>query len=164
MKTLLILRHAKSSWDDPSLSDHDRPLNDRGLKIAPLMGQLIKREGLVPDAMFSSTAVRAMHTALLVADASGFKNEALSVNRFYPGTPADYIETLAASDNSAQSIMVIGHNPGLEELLCALTKEHEILPTAALAHLELPLEQWSELTPKTKAKLIKVYRPKEIFT
>lgn len=164
MKILLILRHAKSSWDDPSMRDHERPLNDRGLITAPLMGQLLKREGLIPDAIFSSTALRAMHTAQLVAQESGFKNDVFPVSRFYPGSPVDYIETLAASGATAQSIMVVGHNSGLEELLYTFTKEHEILPTAALAHLELPLEQWGDLSLKTKAVLVKVYRPKEIFT
>ncbi len=163
MKILLILRHAKSSRDDPALNDHDRPLNDRGLKTAPLMGRLLKREGLVPDAIFSSIALRAIHTAELVARACGFSKKIRKVERFYPGDPVDYIETLRSSDKMLKTIMVVGHNPGLEELLYNLTKEREQLPTAALAHLELALEQWNDLSSKTEAVLIKVYRPKEIF-
>ena len=164
MKILLILRHAKSSWDDASMSDHERPLNDRGLKTAPLMGKLLNDNGIVPDAIFSSTARRAQHTAELAAKAAGFKNKITTVKRFYPGDPIDYIETLQKSDDTLKSIMVVGHNPGLEELTYTLTKERHELPTATLAHLELPIDHWKDLSSKTKAKLIRINRPKEIFT
>src|SRR5262245_41235394 len=120
MKTLLILRHAKSSWDDASIGDHDRPLNPRGLKTAPLMGSLIKSNKLVPDVILSSTALRAVETAKLVAKSAGFKKAVPAVAGFYPGDPVSYIETLK-TQTSAQSIMVIGHNPGLEELVYVLT-------------------------------------------
>ena len=163
MKTLLILRHAKSSWDSPSLSDHDRPLNARGLKTAPLMGQLMREKMLVPDAIFSSTALRAVTTAKLIAKSVGFEKNIQTIPNFYPGHPVGYIKTLNTQATHEKIVMVIGHNPGLELLLETLTGHKERLPTAALAHVQLPVEDWSQLTNKTKGSLICVFRPKEIF-
>jgi phosphohistidine phosphatase len=162
MKTLLILRHAKSSWDDSSISDHDRPLNQRGLKTAPLMGTLLKANKLVPDLILSSTALRAVETARLVAQAAEFNKSIPAVASFYPGDPVSYIETLK-TQVSAQSIMIIGHNPGLEDLVYTLTGHKHDLPTAALAQVQLPIGHWSQLTTQTKGTLIDIFRPKEIF-
>ena len=162
MKTLLILRHAKSSWDDASLTDHERPLNPRGLKTAPLMGALLKSNKLVPDIILSSTALRAVESARLVANSAEFNKKIPAVASLYPGDPISYIETLK-TQTSAQSIMVIGHNPGLEDLVYTLTGHKHDLPTAALAHVQLPIGHWSQLTPKTKGTLVDIFRPKEIF-
>ena len=163
MKTLLILRHAKSSWDNPSLKDHDRPLNARGLKTAPLMGQLIREKSLIPDAIFSSTALRAITTATLIAQSAKSEKEIQAMPDLYPGNPAGYIKVLSAQAKHEKIIMVVGHNPGLELLLETLTSAKERLPTAALAHVRLPVEHWSQLTSKTKGSLICVFKPKELF-
>jgi phosphohistidine phosphatase len=163
MKTLLILRHAKSSWDDPSQDDRDRPLNPRGFKTAPLMGEFIQNKKLIPDAIFSSPAARAIHTAKLVAQRAGCPDKIQTITQFYPGDPNDYIETLSSEQTESQIVMVIGHNPGLELLLEHLTDTKEHLPTGALAQIQLPIEHWSQLTLKTKGLLIDVFRPKEIF-
>lgn len=163
MKTLLILRHAKSSWDDPTIDDHNRPLNPRGLKTTPLMGRLVKEKNLVPDLILCSTALRALQTAQLIADSSGYKDEIRMIRDFYPGDTDSYIKALDSQDAELTSIMIIGHNPGLESFLEHLTGRKEIMPTAALAQVRLPIDAWSQLTAQTKSTLVHIYRPKEIF-
>lgn len=163
MKTLLILRHGKSSWDDNSIPDHDRPLNDRGLRDAPRVGVMLKEEALLPDVILSSTALRAKDTAHLVAQQCGLTKAIKLIPDFYPGTPTDYINTLKKLDDKIMRVMVVGHNPGLEELFATLTGARQVLDTATLAHLEIPIKKWKDLSIKIKAKPIQIWRPKENF-
>src|SRR5262245_35485739 len=137
MKTLLLLRHAKSSWKYPDLADHDRPLNKRGKVIAPRMGQLLKDENLVPDLILSSTAARAQTTAHKVARASGYEGDIRVTRELYETGPAAYLALLQAIPEEHARVLVVGHNPDLEVLLEQLTDEAETLPTAALALVEL---------------------------
>ena len=160
MKTLLILRHAKSSWDDPALEDHDRPLNDRGRRDAPRVGLMLKERNTIPDAILSSTAYRAQDTAKRICEHCSLDIKISSVPDFYPGRSQNYIQALSELPDDVKAVMVVGHNPGLEEFLASLTGVHEDLPTAALAHLELPINDWKELSIKTKATLIHIWRPK----
>ena len=162
MKTLLILRHAKSSWKDPELSDHDRPLNKRGKHDAPLMGQLLKEKKLVPDLIISSTAVRAKDTALAVAERVGYDNEINFESTLYAASPDTYIKVISnVADNGKDfsTILVIGHNPGLEELIEVLTGEMHELATCDLAVIELPTKKWSNLNMR-QGKLIDEIRIK----
>jgi len=162
MKTLLILRHAKSSWKDPELSDHDRPLNKRGKHDAPLMGQLLKEKKLVPDLIISSTAVRAKDTALTVAERVGYDNEIIFESTLYAASPDAYIKAISnVADNGKDfsTILVIGHNPGLEELIEVLTGEMHELATCELAVIELPTKKWSNLNMR-QGKLIDEIRIK----
>lgn len=161
MKTLLILRHAKSSWKDMSLADHDRPLKKRGKRDAPRMGTLLREEGLVPDLIISSTAKRALETAVLVADASGYEGDIDVRREFYPGYPDAYIDALRETADEYRIMMVVGHNPGLEELLELLTEAGEFLPTAALAQVALPLQNWCELNYETSGEMVNLWRPRE---
>jgi phosphohistidine phosphatase len=162
MKTLLILRHAKSSWDDPGVADIQRPLNKRGKHDAPRVGELIKEAGIVPDAILCSPAVRAMKTAEAVADTCGFEGEIEIREDFYPGSPDDYIEALNDLTDGYVRVMVVGHNPGLEELLGDLTGESELLPTAALAQVELPIQRWVDLDEHVLGKVVRIWRIKEL--
>src|SRR5688572_28494879 len=196
MKTLLVLRHAKSSWDDPALDDHERPLNARGEKDAPRIGRLARDEGLAPELIVSSDAVRARLTAGAMADATG--GRILLDPRLYHASATDILAALrsvfehsvvehsvvehsvvkhsvvkhsvvknrvvqnrVAEDNVA-TVMIVGHNPGLEELVTLLTGEQEHLPTAALAQIALPIERWSALDTTIRGTLIGVWRPKEL--
>lgn len=160
MKTLLILRHAKSSKDDPTLHDHARPLNDRGKRDAPGVGVMLQHKDLIPEEILSSTAVRAQETARGAARGCGFKKDIQLIAKFYPGEPQDYITVLKKLSDQLSRVMVVGHNPGIEELISALTGTLEEIPTAALTHLELPIDHWSELSYKTHAQLISIWRPK----
>jgi phosphohistidine phosphatase len=167
MKTLLILRHAKSSWKDETLPDFDRPLNKRGQEDAPRMGKLLHDQGLVPDLILGSDARRAVATAQLAAEEAHYEGEIIFLNDLYAAEPEAYLAALAGQGGEAACVMVVGHNPGLEELLEQLTGEYQPLPTAALAQVSLPIEHWSELDPSAEneiaqGKLVNIWRPKDL--
>jgi phosphohistidine phosphatase len=162
MKTLLVLRHAKSSWDDSALDDHDRPLNKRGRRDGPRMGKLAREQGLTPDVIISSDAVRARLTAEAVADAAGYAGDIRFEGVLYAATPADILAVLrTVTTPTAETVMIVGHNPGLEELVAALTGEQSDLPTAALAQIVLPIDRWRDLNASTRGRLLGLWRPKE---
>lgn len=162
MKTLLILRHAKSSWAEPTLPDHDRPLNNRGNRDAPRMGQLIKDEGVVPDLIVTSTALRARTTASKVAEACGYASPIEQAQSLYHAYPDDYVRFLRRLSGEQSSVLVVGHNPGLEDLVEAFSGQYESMPTAALAHLVVEIEHWAEISLETAGRLIHIWRPKEL--
>ena len=160
MKTLLILRHAKSSWKDASLADHDRPLNKRGKREAPRMGKLLQEQDLVPDRIISSTAKRARNTAKAIAKACHCEDRVELTPEFYHAGPGSYLAVLQNVPDDNQRVMVVGHNPGMEALVAHLTGRMETMPTAALAHIELPIERWKELDYEVQGKLLNLWRPK----
>lgn len=162
MKTLLILRHAKSSWSKPELADHDRPLNKRGKRDAPRIGSLLRREDLVPDLIISSTAARARSTAELASEACGYEGELRLERECYAAGPEAYLDALQSLPESYPCVMVVGHNPGLEELLELLTGEWQRLPTAALAQVRLRLDVWGELDEDTRGKLVNLWLPRQL--
>ncbi len=145
MKTLLLLRHAKSSWKDTNVKDFDRPLNQRGLKAAPAIGRLIRKRKLEPKLVLSSPAERARRTTQLVIDAAGMKTELRYDERIYEATGARLFEIVTQIEDDADMALLVGHNPGLEELLEKLTGEARRLPTAALVCVELDIEKWNKL-------------------
>jgi phosphohistidine phosphatase len=165
MKTLLILRHAKSSWDDVSLSDHDRPLTGRGRRAAHRMGRLLDDEALWPDLILSSTAERAATTTQRLVDAGGlaggFAGEIHYLRELYFAGPHDYIEAVRELGGETGSVMVVGHNPGLENLVQELTAHWERLPTAALVRILVPIDRWHDLEAGN-GTLAGVWRPKEL--
>lgn len=162
MKTLLILRHAKSSWDDQALSDHDRPLSERGKKDAKRVGQLLEEHDLVPDLIVSSTAKRARKTATKLAKACGFVGEVETTNRLYLAHPSQVIEVLREVSDEHATVLVVAHNPGLEELVRHLTGQPEPMPTAALARVSLDIERWQNLSVPPGGSLVKIWRPNEL--
>jgi len=162
VKTLLILRHAKSSWQQPGQDDHDRPLNDRGKRDAPRMGRLLADEDRVPDLILSSTARRARRTAEIVAEACGYDGEIVLCRDFYDAEPEAYLEAVRARGGSAERVMVVGHNPILEMLVEHLTGRAETMPTAALAEVALPIDGWEALDEETRGRLVRVWRPREL--
>lgn len=160
MKTLYVLRHAKSSWDDPDLADFDRPLNARGRAAAPFMGETIARYGLAPDLVLSSPAVRARETALLVKEAAGMNSEIRHDERIYEASPQTLRQVAASIDDNVDSAMIVGHNPGIEGFIRFLTGRLEAMPTAALAVIDLEVGSWRELEPES-GTLRKLIRPKD---
>jgi phosphohistidine phosphatase len=161
MKTVLLLRHAKSSWDHPERSDRDRSLNKRGKRQAPEVGKLLHAEDLTPDLILSSPAKRAYKTAEAAAENCGYDGEIECIDDFYPGSPSDYLRVLSELPDGVRRVMVVGHNPGLEEFLRVLVGEARPLPTAALAQVDLPLESWQALTASIYGKLVRILRPAE---
>lgn len=162
MKTLLILRHAKSSWHNANLSDHERPLNERGKADAPRMGKLLRQEDLVPDLIISSSAERALATAEAVALACGYEGEIEVTRQLYHAYPDTYREVLHARGGQYPCVMVVGHNPGIEVLVEELTGQTELMPTAALAQIHLDISHWTDLTEERPGKLVNLWRPKEL--
>jgi phosphohistidine phosphatase len=162
MKTLLILRHAKSSWKHAGLPDFDRPLNKRGKRDAPRMGELLRQEDLLPDLILSSSAQRARQTTQAVVDFSGYGGEVHWMDSLYAAPPEAYLEALRGLDDSLKRVMVVGHNPGLEELLEQLTGEDEPLPTAAIAQLMLPIQGWKQIDEDVSGELVQIWLPRRL--
>lgn len=161
MKTVLLLRHAKSSWAHPDLSDFDRPLNDRGKRDAPRMGRLIGQMGLTPELIFCSTARRARKTAAKVARECDYQGEIQIEDSLYLAPPTAYVQLLHTTPDEVSNAMFVGHNPGMEALLEWLTGAFEFMPTAGLASIHLDIDQWTEVIPRC-GKLVELWRPKEL--
>jgi phosphohistidine phosphatase len=161
MKTLLLLRHAKSSWKQPELNDHDRPLNKRGKKEAPKVGEYLKSNNLVPDQILSSTARRAQDTAQAVAEESGFDKPIELYQDLYMSEPSCYLDILHRLSDSSNRVLVVGHNPDLDELLTLLTDVTQHMTTAALAQIDLPISSWTELNEATDGRLKNFWAPHE---
>jgi len=161
MKTLLILRHAKSSRDDPSLRDFDRPLNERGKDDAKLMGGFVRGENLITDVVISSPAKRARQTTKLFLNAAKLSNEPTFEERIYEAGLPQLLLVLSEIDSSHAVAILIGHNPGFEELLASLTGQTARMPTAALACIDLSIGDWRDVHPRS-GKLRWFVTPKEL--
>jgi phosphohistidine phosphatase len=145
MKTLTLVRHAKSSWKDNSLADRDRPLNKRGKNDAPEMGRRIAAAGIRPSLIVSSPAKRAWTTAKIIADAIGYPREFLQRdNTLYLASVNDILDVVAAQDVGFNNLMLVGHNPGFTAfanyLVPGLTNN---VPTAGVVSVELDTDDWS---------------------
>ena len=160
MKRLLVLRHAKSSWADNSLDDWQRPLNDRGRRDAPRVGQWLRDHALVPDLIVTSDAVRARETAAAVAKAAGYPREIVVEPALYHATPADAIEVIrSVGDQAARTLLLVGHNPGLEDLVSRLSGEHHDMVTAAIVELTVRIDRWSDLDLTITASMASSWQP-----
>ena len=146
MKTLYILRHAKSSWDNPNLADFERPLNTRGLDSAPLIGEIIHKNNFLPHFILSTPAKRAEQTAVLIKDKAGIEPEIQYDERIYEASPQMLLQVLSEVNTGTESVLLVGHNPGLEGLVRYLTGENQAMPTASLAVIDLEIENWDETT------------------
>lgn len=161
MKTLLLMRHAKSSWKDEDLSDHERPLNKRGNKDAPLMGKLILEKELIPQLILSSSAVRARLTVKAIVECVNYQGQVEFLDEFYMAEPAVYLERLTSLPADIERVMIVGHNPGLEGLVQMLSQQVETLPTSALAYLVLPIQEWKEIKEDSQGDLIEIWRSRD---
>lgn len=162
MKTLFLMRHAKSSWKDDSLADHERPLKKRGRKDIKLIAKVMKKNDLSPDLIITSSAVRASETAELLAEALGFKGKLKTSDDLYMGEPSDYMNILKDIKEKYQSVLIVGHNPGLEAYLQIIDGEIESLPTAGLGHLVLAVDDWEAITLETMGDLVGFWKPKDL--
>jgi phosphohistidine phosphatase len=155
MVTLSLLRHAKSSWDDPRLDDHERPLAKRGVKDAPKVGAYIAEHDLRPDLVLCSGALRTRATlALILAEWSGELPEAIYDDELYLAPPSALLARLQAVDDDAPHLLMIGHNPGMHALALELTGagDRKLIaalakgfPTATLAVLSFDVDHWSQV-------------------
>ena len=147
MKTLYLVRHAKSSRDDPRLPDRDRPLNERGMHDAPMMGERLAQRGVRPDVVLSSPALRALTTAELVAKPLGIGPQVITIdNRLYEASPPVLLAVIRALDDTHTSAMIFGHNPEFSELALRLSGgEIANMPTCGVAELHFDTPHWSHL-------------------
>lgn len=143
MKTLLILRHGKSSWDDPSLEDFDRPLNERGVNDSELIGKYARKKKVSPDLVLSSPATRAKHTTELFIASARLKNAPVYDERLYEASARRLLTIISALDDANNSVILVGHNPGFEDLCERLTGEARKVSTASLTCIGLRIDKWS---------------------
>ena len=161
MKTLFLLRHAKSSWKDDNLDDFDRPLKKRGLGDTQLMGKLLRQREIGLDLVISSSAERARQTTQLALMSAGLQVEVRYDDRIYEAGMRRLLTLVSRLDNQANSVMLVGHNPGFEELLKTLTGEVQSMPTATLAGIEFDVDDWSQVKART-GRLTFLLTPKEL--
>jgi phosphohistidine phosphatase len=161
MKSLLLLRHAKSSWDDPTLRDIDRPLKKRGVKAARRIGEFMRKRRVRPELVLSSPSRRTVQTVEIVVDAAGLDLEPRYDERIYQAGSAALLEIVSQLEDSVSGVLLVGHNPGLEDLLERLTNEVQPVPTAALARVSLRIKRWSDVQT-ARGKLEWIVRPKEL--
>ncbi len=161
MKTLYLVRHAKSSWDNAQLSDHDRPLNSRGEKDAPRMGNRLKKRKPQPELIISSSAVRAETTATILAEAIGYPTKNVRVDpRLYGADPDDVLGIIAELDDAIPCAMLVGHNPTFTAVLNVLGQcDIDNVPTCGIGVLSFPMNTWSDLT-KVRGELLAFDYPK----
>jgi len=147
MKTLYIVRHAKSSWEHPHLSDHDRPLLKKGKKRTKLIGQFLVRNRIAIDLMISSSAVRAYETAKIIARSIGYPVEYIQVNSNVYHTNVDsLVNGLYALPDDVQSVMYFGHNPTFTYFANEwLDEKIDWLPTSGLAGISFETDMWKDL-------------------
>lgn len=145
MKDLILVRHAKSSWKDPTLRDHERPLNKRGKRDAPEMGDRLTRSGCVPELMVSSSAVRALDTARAIAGKLEYARKRIAVEgRLFHAGVAELLQVIRGVDDSVNTLMLFGHNPGLTDLANHLgPREILNMPTCAVLRLRFQADTWS---------------------
>lgn len=171
MLRLTLLRHAKSSWDEPDLDDHERQLNKRGTRAAARMGRYIAENDLLPDLILSSDAIRARATLALVLSALDQPPpETRLLSDLYLAAPNTILATVQAHAGSAGHILVIGHNPGLHALALSLPASGARgdlaqlamkYPTAALAHYTIDVADWPDVRPAT-ARLARYVVPRSL--
>lgn len=171
MKYVYLLRHAKSSWDDATVSDHERPLNRRGVKACAIMGKRLAALAPAPDLILCSTAVRTRQTLELIRDDAGLDAQALVEQTLYLAPAEVLLGRLRRLDKQTGAVLVIGHNPGLQELAYLLAADDSPgralerlaakFPTAGLAELEIDADDWRALAPG-RARLRAFTTPKSL--
>ncbi len=158
-KTLLLMRHGKSSWKDKKIPDRERPLKKRGKAASAEIGKILRENELIPPALLSSPAVRASETAEIVAKERGFPGKVTFIDSFYMAEPDVYINYLKGLDDSLERVMIVSHNPGLEAFMQLLDGRLEALPTGSMVYLCLNINHWSDLSFETDAELIGFWDP-----
>jgi len=161
MKKLFLVRHAKSSRDDPSLPDRDRPLDDRGKQDGPKMGKRLAQRDVKPDLLLSSPALRALTTAQLIAEEIGYEHKDIVVDdRLYASDADDLLAVIRALDRRLNRVMLFGHNPEFTDLAHRLSSEIIEMPTCAIVEFNFDTKAWSDVGERKPAKVIFDYPKK----
>ena len=162
MKTVALLRHAKSSWDSPASSDFQRPLNSRGIRDAPRIGTWIAEQGIRPDWVLCSAATRAQETLAGLQTTLDLGDNITITEDLYLAPPSTAVELLSQVDDSVECTLVIAHNPGMEGLLWGLCGTANSMPTCALAVIELPIDSWLATALNCQGTLQHYITPREL--
>jgi len=151
VKQLYLIRHAKSSWDNPALDDFDRPLNARGLRDAPAAGQRLADAGARPDLIVSSPAARAIATARTIAGAVGYEPDQIAeAPEIYEADPDALLDVIRGLEQAHQKVFLFGHNPGFTALACMLgDREIDNLPTCGVYAVAFDASGWREIGPSS---------------
>ncbi len=160
MKTLFVLRHAKSSWED-DVSDHDRTLTERGKRDAVAVGKLLGEREPKPESVLCSTAKRARKTAERVVKHAHLELEIRFLPQLYLA-PVSTIEFVLREHGKTACVLLVGHNPGLEEFISRSKGSRLAMPTAAIAQLEFQINEWGEFLLTQPARLVEFWQPKEL--
>ena len=160
-RTLYLLRHAKSSWKDASLRDFDRPLKGRGRDAAKQIAKRLASEKPQPVLVVCSPAARTRETAEIVLKHSNLKVDVNFVQRIYEASLRDLLQVVSEIPDDKEAVIMIGHNPGFEELVAYLSGEHRRMPTCALAKIRLDVESWKGIKAGD-GTLVSFITPKEL--
>lgn len=161
-KTLILMRHAKSDWADPSLSDHDRPLNARGRDAAPRMADWLAGLELVPDRILSSSSLRTQETVALMTPRWNESPQISFREDLYLHRPDTMLDVAMTHGDPSECLMLVAHNPGTAYLVSELADESMDMPTAAIAIFQVEIEQWCELRWASPTTLMHFMRPKAL--
>ncbi|MGK9476184.1 SixA phosphatase family protein [Melioribacter sp. OK-6-Me] len=164
MKRLFLVRHAKSSWSNPDISDIDRPLNKRGERDAPFMARLIKEKGVVPDLMLSSPAKRSFDTAIIFAKTYGKdKNDIIIEDQIYEAGMRELSLVVENIDDDYDSVFLFGHNPGLTNFANLVGSEYlDNMPTCSIVGIEFDINSWKNVE-RGKGNTFLFEYPKKYF-
>jgi phosphohistidine phosphatase len=155
MKTLSLIRHAKSSWGNAALPDRDRPLNERGLRDVATMGQRLAQRGVKPDVMLSSPATRALTTAEHLVKALGMaRKDIVVIEGLYAAPADDLLATIQALDDKHKRVMLVAHNPGLTDLAHHFASEITEMPTCAIAEFRFAASSWAGIGEARPAQVV----------
>jgi len=160
MKTLYLIRHAKSDWSNPFLNDFDRPLNKRGEKNAPFMGKYLASQNIYPDIIISSPAKRAKTTAKFIAKAISFEDEIIYDESIYEADHFDLINLIKVQEDKVNTIFLFGHNPSFNILASQLVDFRENIPTCGIVQINFDCKKWKNIN-SSNAQLIRFEYPKK---
>ena len=150
MKKIILVRHAKSAWNNPLLQDHDRPLAERGVADTPKMAKRLKKREIKPDLILSSTAKRAAETAKITAEILDYPSKNIHWEKgLFHATPHQLLKLIRMQSDSANTILIFGHNPGFNDLITYLGGDLDNLPTSGQFGFKLKSDHWSDLSPET---------------
>ncbi len=170
MKTLILLRHAKSSWDDPSLRDFDRPLSPRGVRAGQAIGDFLSENGWTPDTVLCSAAKRTMETWQLVSDQLDAQPSVEFQHDLYHASPETILDVVKYQSDGSDRLLVVGHNPGIGETALYLIRDgsqkltarlERKYPTGALAVITFPVDKWTDVKWRA-GRLEEFVRPKDL--
>jgi phosphohistidine phosphatase len=162
VRTLLLMRHAKSSWDRAELADHDRPLNRRGRRDARMMGALLRDQRLVPDLICVSTAIRARETVDLMVGEFSDKATIQVLPELYGASLDELVCQIARLPVEVERALLVAHNPGVEALVESLAGQWQRMPTGAIAYLRMRIDGWSEVLVAPRGDVVHVWRPRDL--